>query len=27
LVEQFIPMFLSGLRNLRPSLATGQGQG
>jgi hypothetical protein len=27
LVEQFIPMFLSGLRNLRPSLATAQGQG
>jgi len=26
LVEQFIPMFLGGLRNLRPSLATGQGQ-
>lgn len=26
LVEQFIPMFLSGLRNLRPSLATPQGR-
>lgn len=26
LVEQFIPMFLGGLRNLRPSLATAQGQ-
>jgi hypothetical protein len=26
LVEQFIPMFLGGLRNLRPSLATGQGR-
>jgi hypothetical protein len=27
LVEQFIPMFLSGLRNLRPSLATSPSQG
>jgi rubrerythrin len=27
LVEQFIPMFLGGLRHLRPSLATSQGQG
>ncbi|MFI0403876.1 MAG: ferritin-like domain-containing protein [Cyanobium sp.] len=26
LVEQFIPMFLSGLNNLRPSLATPQGR-
>ncbi|MFM7512455.1 MAG: ferritin-like domain-containing protein [Cyanobium sp.] len=26
LVEQFIPMFLGGLRNLRPSLATPQGR-
>jgi hypothetical protein len=27
LVEQFIPMFLGGLRNLRPTLATAQGHG